>query len=426
VLVTLAVALSCSLAQGASTKEKAVKAHKKARAAAVRHDSAPDIVIYGRREDAMAFAAEVAAAHGLDRAWVEATLAGARYLPSVARLVMPPPAGTAKDWAAYRARFVEPQRISAGLAFWTEHEAWLAEAERRYGVPAEIIVGLIGVETYYGRLTGRFRVLDALATLSFDFPAGRKDRSAYFRSELAHLLVLAQRLGVEPGSIEGSYAGAMGLGQFMPGSILQYGTDFDADGRVDLVGSPADVIGSVGFYLASFGWKPGQSTHFAVQPPVDTASRATLLVPDILPTFTPAQMEEAGAVLDREGRGHDGPLALVELQNGAAAPTHVAGTQNFYVLTRYNWSAYYALAVIELGRAIGSLRPAPMPMAANAAAQAPGDPAAAPLPPVPAPAPVEPPSAAAAPGRTAPAAAPPAADEAAPAAMPPASAASGP
>ena len=331
----------------------------KARArSAVASDRAPDQVIYGRREDVMRFAAEVAEARQLDRAWVEAALAQARYLPSVARLIMPPTVGTAKNWAAYRARFIEPQRIRAGLAFWQANEAWLDAAVQQYGVPAELIIGIIGVETFYGRMTGGFRVLDALATLAFDFPSGRKDRSAFFKDELSQFLVLAQREGQPPASFKGSYAGAMGLGQFMPSSILKHAVDFDHDGHVDMAGSPADVIGSVANYLAAFGWISGQPTHFAIQPPVDTAERAALLLPDIQPSFTAQQMVEHGAALSDEGRAHEGPLALIELQNGEAAPSHIAGTQNFYVVTRYNWSAYYALAVIELGQAVKAQRAA--------------------------------------------------------------------
>jgi membrane-bound lytic murein transglycosylase B len=266
--------------------------------------------------------------------------------------------GTAKNWAAYRARFIEPQRIRAGLAFWQANEAWLEAAERQYGVPADLIIGIIGVETFYGRMTGGFRVLDALATLAFDFPSGRKDRSAFFKDELAQLLVLAQREGQAPASFKGSYAGAMGLGQFMPSSILKYAVDFDRDGHVDMAGSPADVIGSVANYLAAFGWARDQPTHFAIQPPVDTAERAALLLPDIQPSFTAQQMIERGAALPDEARAHEGLLALIELQNGEAAPSHIAGTQNFYVVTRYNWSAYYALAVIELGQAVKAQREA--------------------------------------------------------------------
>jgi len=341
-----------------ATSVQATPAPKSKRVKALQTDQTPDAVIYGRREDVVRFAAEVAQSRQLDVAWVEAALAQARYQPSVARLIMPPAVGTAKNWAAYRGRFVEPQRIRAGVAFWQANEAWLEAAEKQYGVPAEVVVGIIGVETYYGRMMGSYRVLDALATLSFDFPTGRKDRSPFFRDELSQFLAMAQREGQAPTSFKGSYAGAMGLGQFMPSSIQKYAVDFDRDGHVDMAGSAADVIGSVANYLAAFGWQPGMPTHFAVKPPVDTADRAALLVSDILPSFNAAQLAERGAQLSDEGRAHTGPLALIELQNGDAAPSHFAGTQNFYVVTRYNWSAYYALAVIELGQAVKASRAA--------------------------------------------------------------------
>lgn len=326
----------------------------------IQPDSAPDVVTYGSRDDAMALADQLAGRHGFDPAWARAQLAKARYLPAVARLIMPPPAGTAKNWAAYRARFIEPERVQAGAAFWATHQHWLDAAEARYGVPASLVVGIIGVETFYGRVTGNFRVLDALATLSLDFPTGRKDRSEFFRDELGQFLRLAQTEQVAPASVKGSFAGAIGLGQFMPGSINRFAVDFDGDGHIDMANGPeksaADVIGSVAHYLAEHGWQRGMPTHYPVKPPVDTADRAALLGPDILPSFSAAQMAERGAVLDAAGAAHVGPLALVEVQNGDAAPRHVAGTQNFYAVTRYNRSSYYALAVIELGQAVAAAR----------------------------------------------------------------------
>ena len=311
---------------------------------------------YGRRDDAMALAEQLAERHGLPPDWARAQLAQARQLPVVARLIMPPPAGTAKNWAAYRARFIEPDRVRAGLAFWAANERWLDAAEQRYGVPASVLVGVIGVETFYGRIMGNFRVLDALSTLSLDFPSGRKDRSAFFRDELGQFLRLSYTEQLAPNSIKGSFAGAIGLGQFMPGSINRFAVDFDGDGHIDMVASAADVIGSVAHYLAEHGWQRGQPTHYAVKPPVDSADRAALLLPDILPSFSATQMIERGAALDEAGTAHNGPLALVELQNGDAAPSYVAGTQNFYAVTRYNWSSYYALAVIELGQAVAAAR----------------------------------------------------------------------
>ena len=350
----LLAALACYAVLAASASSWAQAGD---RLAAPRADSQADPAAYGRREDVLRFADELLQAQPqLDRAWVEATLAQARYVPTVARLIMPPPAGSAKNWTAYRARFVDPDRVRAGTAFWQANDDLLRRAADQYGVPADIVVGIVGVETYYGRIRGDFRVLDALATLTFDFPKGRKDRSAYFRDELASLLILAERDKRDPLAIKGSFAGAMGLPQFMPGSLLKYAVDFDGDGRIDLDHSAADVIGSVANYLARFGWQRGQPTHFDVAAPVDVSDRAALLAPDILPSFTPAQFAERGAQLPESAREHPGPLALVELQNGAAAPTYVAGTQNFYAVTRYNWSSYYAMAVIELGRVVAAVR----------------------------------------------------------------------
>ena len=317
----------------------------------------PDAGIpYRGRADLTAFADEVAARHGWEPAWVREQLADARQLPRVARLIMPPPAGTPKNWAAYRDRFVEPRRIQAGLAFWQTHADTLARAEAEFGVPAAIVVGIIGVETFYGRIMGDFRVLDALATLSFDFPSGRSDRSAFFRGELEQLLLLARREGIRAGSLRGSYAGAIGWPQFLPGSINRHAVDYDGDGHIDLQRSVADAIGSVAHYLQQHGWQRGLPTHFAVQPPAPGEGRTTLLEPDIRPSFSAAQMRALGAVLDDGALAHDGPLALVEVQNGEAPPSHVAGTQNFYAITRYNWSSYYALAVITLGEAVQAAR----------------------------------------------------------------------
>ena len=314
---------------------------------------------YGAREDVLRFADEVAERRELPREWLATQLGQARLVESVRKLIMPPPAGTAKNWAAYRARFVEPQRIAAGAAFWRTNENWLAQAETRYGVPAELVVAIVGVETFYGRVTGGFRVLDALATLSFDFPPGRKDRSAFFRGELEEFLVMCAREGSDPQQVLGSYAGAMGLPQFMPGSVNKFAIDLDGDGHIDLQRNPADVVGSVANYLAQNGWQRAMPTHYEVAVPVDAADRAALLAPDILPSFSAAQFAERGAVLEEPGRAHIGLLALVELQNGDRAPSYVAGTQNFYAVTRYNWSSYYAMAVIELARALRAQRPAP-------------------------------------------------------------------
>ncbi len=243
-------------------------------------------------------------------------------------------------------------RIRAGVQFWRANAHWLAKAEEVYGIPAEIIVGIVGVETIYGRQMGNFRVIDALATLAFDFPPGRKDRSDFFRDELENWFVLCRAEHVDPMDWTSSYAGAIGMAQFMPSSYNRYAVDFDADGHVDLHASTADVIGSVANYLAEFGWKPGLPVRFDVKAPTDTSDRAALLAPDIVPSFSAAEMAARGASLEPAAFGSDDALALVELQNGDAAPSYVAGTANFYAITRYNWSSYYAMAVVELGEAV--------------------------------------------------------------------------
>ncbi|MEO7336821.1 MAG: lytic murein transglycosylase B [Caldimonas sp.] len=349
-LAGLAFAL---VAQPASAKA-GKKAHRKA--AAVQAQTAPDVVTYGSRDDVMRFADEVARRRGIDAGWLQDALRQARYQPSVARFIMPSPTGAAKNWGAYRARFVEPVRINAGAAFWRANEKWLVLAEETFGVPPEVIVGIVGVETIYGQQMGNFRAIDALATLAFDFPAGRTDRSAFFRDELESLLVLCRREGTDPLVQKGSYAGAIGMPQFMPSSVNKYAIDLDGDGRIDLQRSAADVIGSVARYLAEFGWTRGLPSRFEVVPPTDPTERAVLLAPDIVPEFAAGEFTARGARLSDAGLATPGKLALVEVQNGDASPSYVAGTTNFYAITRYNWSSYYALAVIELGEAVARER----------------------------------------------------------------------
>ena len=291
----------------------------------------------------------------IDAIWVEKAMTPAQRLPRVEKLVLPPASPVAKDWGAYRARFIEPVRIQAGRRFWQQHQTTLERAEREYGVPASLIVGIIGVETLYGQNTGNFRVLDALGTLAFHFPQAHPratERQTFFRSELEQFLLLAFRSGADPSSVRGSYAGAMGLPQFMPSSWAKFAVDFDGDGRIDLFGSPADAIGSVANYFKAFQWRPGMPTHYPVTLTPGQTDMDSLMAPDILPTFNVTTFTAKGAALEGAALTHPGPLALIELRNGPNAPSYVAGTENFYAITRYNWSSYYAMAVIELSEAV--------------------------------------------------------------------------
>ncbi|MDB5885331.1 MAG: lytic murein transglycosylase [Polaromonas sp.] len=311
--------------------------------------------LYATREDAMAFADDLASRRSLDPAWVRQTIGQSRFNPTVSRLMQPPTQAFVKNWRAYRSRFIDPVRIRAGVNFWQAHRAILARAESDYGVPPEIIVGIIGVETIYGRDTGSFRVMDSLATLAFDFPPSHpraNERSAYFKGEIEQFLTMESRRNADPFEARGSYAGAMGMPQFMPSSQAKHAVDFDGDGRIDLWNSPADVIGSVASYFKAYGWQPGMPTHYPVTFDPARLDMDALMAPDILPTFVIASFTAKGAVLEGPALEHKGPLALVELLNGPDAASYVAGTENFYVITRYNWSSYYAMAVIELGREV--------------------------------------------------------------------------
>ena len=341
-------------------KKQQAKAKKKTNAPSARQKSTPTLAtaadsLMNQNEAVSLWATEAAQRLNLDPAWVQKTMQKAQRLPLVEKLVLPAASPAAKDWGAYRARFIGPMRLQAGARFWLRHRATLEKAEREFGVPASIIVGIIGVETLYGQNTGNFRVLDALGTLAFHFPQAHPraaERQAFFRGELEQFLLLTSRSGANPLAVRGSYAGALGLPQFMPSSWAKFAVDYDGDGRIDLFTSPADAIGSVANYFKAFQWRPGMPTHYPVTLAPGKTDMDGLLAPDILPTFSVTQFVGKGAALEGAALQHPGPLALIELRNGPNEPSYVAGTENFYAITRYNWSSYYAMAVIDLADAV--------------------------------------------------------------------------
>ena len=329
--------------------KKASKPGQRSKAAKVRLGKA-----FGNTAAVKALGRELAKQHDMPVAWVQQQISKARLLPQVQQMILPAAAPTAKNWAAYRSRFIEPRRIDAGVQFWRQHEAALQRAEKTYGVPAHYIVGILGVETYFGQHQGQFKVVDALATLSLAFPKEHKqasEREAFFKNELGTFL--QQRLKNPSMKNQlGSYAGAIGWPQFMPSSIAKFAVDFDNDGRINLAKSSTDAIGSIANYFQAYGWQTGMPTHFEVDMQAQGTALDALLAPDIVPSWTAAHLASQQVTLDEAGRAFEGPLALVELFNGTDAPSYVAGTENFFVVTRYNRSSYYALAVIELGEAI--------------------------------------------------------------------------
>lgn len=289
---------------------------------------------------------------GLPQAWLEEALGQANYTQSVLD-AMEGAAERRLKWYEYRAIFLTQQRIEEGVEFIDAHADALARAESTYGVPAEVITAIIGVETYYGRHKGQHRVLDSLATLAFHHPT----RGAFFRSELAAFLRIAYEQQVDPTELRGSYAGAMGYPQFIPTSYQAYAVDFDDDGRRDLWENPVDAIGSVANYFAEHGWKP------------DTAIYHQASGPDVLPVELLQELSfnqtspPAVSIAQLSSHGLepseplDDELLVVPLAlEFADGETHYRfGEYNFYVITRYNHSHLYAMAVAELAEAIAEL-----------------------------------------------------------------------
>lgn len=323
-------------------------------------DYAGEQVNFSQWQAVRDFVDEMVVKHGFDRSVLEAQMGQVRFVESAVQLVKPAPPGKPKNWQAYSARFIEPIRINAGVRFWNENAAALARAEATYGVPAEILVGIIGVETVYGRDTGRFRVLDTLTTLAFAYPEApnKAARSSFFRGELENTLLLARHENIDPFTLLGSFAGAVGLPQFMPGSILKYGVDFDGDGHIDLRGSTSDAIGSVANFLIAHGWKPGDTGPDVI--PVDVAAHRAwepLLGRGLAATLRPDELQGAGVVAP-VALAADRLYGLVDLQNGAEATEYWLANDNFFAITKYNRSYFYAMSVIDLGRAVREARDA--------------------------------------------------------------------
>ena len=294
---------------------------------------------FGERPEVKSFIGELVERHGFDAAKLERMFARTQHLDAPLQLVLP---AERPSWQDYRAQFINETRIARGVAFWKVNRKVLARAERKYGVPPAIIVAILGVETNYGRHMGRYRVMDALATLAFDYAP----RASYFRNELEQYLLLTRESRVDVFSLQGSYAGAIGIPQFMPGSVRRYAVDFDGDGAIDLRRSSADAIGSVANFLSEHGWKSGEPVLLRAK----LAPDAALFTDGSLrPRTRLGDILAAGVGLDPAPASEDALGALVALESD-----YRVGLQNFYVITRYNRSAFYAAAVADLADALAA------------------------------------------------------------------------
>jgi membrane-bound lytic murein transglycosylase B len=296
---------------------------------------------YAERPEVQAFIRELSARHGFAEPELVDLFSRVRRTEPILEAIQPPPP-KARSWEEYRANFVNPQRIAAGKAFWKTHRRALERAERQYGVPSEYIVAIIGIETFYGRYAGRWRVVDALTTLAFDYPA----RAPYFRSELEHYLLLSRDTGADVFSVRGSYAGAIGIPQFMPSSTRRFAVDFDGNGAVDLRRSPSDAIGSVGNFLKEHGWQAGGEVLYEAK--LSGEAWRALADGSVDPKHSLEELRKAGVELP--GPAGEAQATLVELETPERPSDYRVGLQNFYVLTRYNRSAFYATAVHDLAQ----------------------------------------------------------------------------
>lgn len=321
-------------------------------------DYSGEQVNFGEWKAVSDFADEISLRHGFPRDELRSLISQIRYIDSAVQLVKPAPPGKPKNMNAVRDLMIEPVRVNAGIKFWNEQAGVLARAENEFGVPAEVIVGIIGIETVYGRNTGRFRILDVLTTLGFAYPEAPNQaaRMAFFRGELENALVLARKNRIDPFSLLGSFAGAIGMPQFMPGSVLAYGVDYDGDGNVDLRNSTADVIGSVASFLVQHGWKRNEGGPLIY--PANVApgrSWEAMLGQGLAARYKLSELLAAGVATSLPPPA-DRMYGLIDLQNGADATEYWIATNNFFAITQYNRSYFYAMSVIELGRAVKQAR----------------------------------------------------------------------
>jgi len=308
--------------------------------------SSPRAETYAHRDDVRAFVEEMHEKHDFDAEHLHGLFRHTKPIAAVIKAIMPPKDPAVRSWHAYRGRFVEPKRIAAGRRFMHAYAAKLASAEAHFGVPSEIIAAIIGIETIYGRQMGRFGTFAALTTLAFDYPP----RAELFRRELEELLLLAREEHRSPLAYTGSYAGALGLPQFLPSSRRRFAIDFDHDGRIDLTTSAADAIGSVANFMAAHGWE--KDGPIAVSVDVAGDGVQALIAEGISPQRRPWQLEAANVTFAKVGAGDtaiaDRPAALIDLITPGAATEYRLGYGNFYAITRYNRSSFYAAAVMDL------------------------------------------------------------------------------
>jgi membrane-bound lytic murein transglycosylase B len=307
---------------------------------------------YAKREDVEGFIRQMVEKHAFVESELKILFSRARREPAILAAIVPPKDAKARSWQAYRGRFVTESRIAEGADFWRRNAAALARAAEAHGVPEEIIVAIIGIETVYGRQMGSWRVIDALSTLAFDYAP----RAEYFREELEQYLLFTREQGLDVFSVKGSYAGAIGIPQFMPGSYRRYAVDFDGDGTANLRSSEADAIGSVANFLAKHGWKRGERVLLPARVIGGNAGEYRALIDAGLEPKTPLAELKRYGVETRTDLPLDTPVALIELESPGAPAEYRLGLRNFYVLTRYNRSALYASAAYDLAQEIKSKR----------------------------------------------------------------------